>query len=108
MTGEKICPIMSRPFVAIAADQLPYSVSVDFKNDLCYTLCQEEKCMAWQEAEPAYDNPDFEACRDPLHDYHDRACPNSSRCPHFNLCQRGEFIEGTEIKAHCKLIEGKP
>lgn len=48
MSDEKICPIMSRPFVAIAANQLPYSVDMNFKNDLCYTFCQEEKCMAWR------------------------------------------------------------
>jgi len=52
MTDEKICPIMSKPFVAIAANQLPYSVDINFKNDLCYTVCLEEKCMAWRPALP--------------------------------------------------------
>jgi len=87
MTEEKICPIMSKPFVAIAANQLPYSVGINFKNDLCYTVCLEEKCMAWEK--PCKDKDDCEYCEH--REYNDN---------NQNICQGQE--------GYCKLIERQP
>ena len=91
MTEEKICPIMSRPFVAIAANQLPYSVDISFKNDLCYTACLKENCMAWIPECNLVDPKYKDAPGDCMDQIPGKRCKKQYRI---------------DCQGYCKLIEG--
>lgn len=50
---------------------------------------EEMKCEICN-GEGIIENPNFEACIDPEHEFHDKLC--SKKCPDYEYCSEGEFI----------------
>lgn len=48
MTEEKICPIMSRPYISCISGKDEFGTRTQY-TDVEYVECQKERCMAWDE-----------------------------------------------------------